>query len=189
MQCVPNNETICQLCDHCFGTGLGDEAMDVENFYSIVAGTCFTLVGIWWGVVQYRQDWLKDDVKRRLAGGIYVSFLLPGVMALGAQIGGENKLIWRAVFSLAALLGMFYTLALMARTAASGKQGFFRRNRWIVILLYMLVLVFGAVPELARPLGLLPLQVEGFLLALLILIAHALAWEFMTEPKPEAPRP
>ena len=90
MQCVPNNETICQLCDHCFGTGLGDEAMDVENFYSIVAGTCFTLVGIWWGVVQYRQDWLKDDVKRRLAGGIYVSFLLPGVMALGAQIGGEN---------------------------------------------------------------------------------------------------
>jgi len=162
--------------------------MDVETFYSIVAGTCFTLVGIWWVVVQYRQDWLKDEVKRRLAGGVYVSFLLPGVMALGAQIGGENKLVWRAVFSIAALLGMFYTSALIARTRATGKPGFFRRNRWIIILLYVLVLVFGIAPELAGPLGLLPLQVEGFLLALLILIAHALAWEFMTEPKPEEKR-
>ena len=156
--------------------------MNIENFYSIVAGTCFTLVGIWWGVVQFRQDWLRDEVKRRLAGGVYVSFLLPGVMALGAQIGGESKLVWRAIFFIAALLGMFYTTALMARTAGAGKPGFFRRNRWVIILLYLLVLVFALAPGLAAPFGLLPLQVEGFLLALLVLIAHALAWEFMTEP-------
>ena len=31
--------------------------------------------------------------------------------------------------------------------------------------------------------GLQPLQVEAFLLCLLILIAHGLTWDFMTEPK------
>jgi hypothetical protein len=159
--------------------------MNVESFYSIMAGTCFTLVGIWWGVVQFRQDWLKDEVKRRLAGGVYASFLLPGVMALGAQVGGESRVLWRVVFSLAALLGMFYTTALVARTAGRGKAGFFRRSRWVAIFLYLLVLVFGLAPGLAAPFGLLPLQMEGILLALLALIAHALAWEFMTEPRAE----
>jgi hypothetical protein len=45
------------------------------------------------------------------------------------------------------------------------------------------VLIFGAAPELADPLGLKPLQVEAILLALLILIAHGLTWEFMTQPE------
>jgi len=41
------------------------------------------------------------------------------------------------------------------------------------------VLIFGAAPELAKPLNLQPLQVESILLAFLILIAHGLTWEFM----------
>ena len=47
----------------------------------------------------------------------------------------------------------------------------------------LLVLIFGAFPDLAKPLNLLPLQVESILLALLILIAHGLTWEFMTQPE------
>jgi len=99
-------------------------------------------------------------------------------------VSGDNKLIWRVTFVIAAALGMFFTAKLIWRTRnATGPIGPFRRYRWIVIVLYLLVLIFGAAPELATPLGLLPLQVESILLAFLILIAHGLTWEFMTQPE------
>ena len=79
---------------------------------------------------------------------------------------------------------MYFTARLIWKTrTATGPIGPFRRYRWIVIVLYLLVLIFGAAPELANPLNLLPLQVESILLALLILIAHGLTWEFMTQPE------
>jgi len=160
--------------------------MSLDSFYAIVSGTCFALVGLWWGVVQFNRDWLKQDETRMLAGGIYLSFLLPGVMSLIAQVSGDNKIIWRATFVIAAALGMYFTARLIMKTRASTKTiGPFRRYRWIVIVLYLLVLVFGAAPELAAPLSLAPLQVESILLSLLILIAHGLAWEFMTQPDDE----
>lgn len=134
------------------------------------------------GAVQ--QDWLKYDETRALAGGIYLSFLIPGVMSLIARVSGENKFIWRITFVIAAALGMYFTARLIMKTRTStGPIGPFRRHRWIVIVLYLLVLVFGAAPELADPLSLKPLQVESILLALLILIAHGLTWEFMTQPE------
>jgi hypothetical protein len=158
--------------------------MSLDSFYAIVSGTCFALVGLWWGVVQFNKDWLKHDETRALAGGIYLSFLIPGVMSLIAEVSGDNKLIWRATFVIAAALGMYFTTRLILKTRTSaGPIGPFRRYRWIVIVLYLLVLIFGAAPELADPLGLKPLQVEAILLAFLILIAHGLTWEFMTQPE------
>jgi hypothetical protein len=158
--------------------------MSLESFYAIVSGTCFALVGLWWGVVQFNKNWLKHEETRALAGGIYLSFLIPGVMSLIAQVSGETPLIWRATFVIAAALGMYSTGKLMTKTrAAPGPIGPFHRYRWIVIVLYLLVLIFGAVPDLANPLNMRPLQVEAILLALLILIAHGLTWEFMTRPE------
>ena len=158
--------------------------MSLDSFYAIVSGTCFALVGLWWGVVQFNKKWLQNDETRALAGGIYLSFLIPGLMSLVAMVSGDNKLIWRITFVIAAALGMFFTTRLIMKTrASSGPIGPFRRYRWVVIVLYLLVLIFGAAPELAAPLGLLPLQVESILLSLLILIAHGLTWEFMTQPE------
>jgi hypothetical protein len=42
------------------------------------------------------------------------------------------------------------------------------------------VLVFGVNPDLAAPSGLKPIQIEAFVLVIIILIGHALAWEMMT---------
>ena len=69
-------------------------------------------------------------------------------------------------------------------------MGPFRRYRWLVSVLYALVILIGLLPGLAGFLGLQPLQLEAILLCLLILIAHGLTWEFMTEPPAEnwAPR-
>jgi hypothetical protein len=163
--------------------------MTLDSFYEIVAGICFALTGLWWTVVEGRKDWLKDPGMRSLAGGVYASFLIPGVMSLGAQIGGENKLVWRSVFAIAALMGMFFTTKLVARLRKTSHTGFFSRVRWLVIFLYALVLVLGLFPELAKPTGLMPIQVEAFLLCIIILNGHGLAWEMMTHRPEESAHP
>jgi hypothetical protein len=154
--------------------------MNTDSFYAILSGICFALTGLWWTVVEGREDWLKSADMRGLAGGVYASFLIPGVMSLGAQIGGDNKLVWRVVFVIAALMGMFFTTRLLARLRALNQGGFFARTRWLVILLYAVVLVLGMFPELTAPTGLKPIQVEAFLLCIIILTGHGLAWEMMT---------
>jgi hypothetical protein len=158
--------------------------MDIGTFYALVSGTCFGLVGLWWGVVKSRQDWLKDDRSRSLAAGVYLSFLIPGLMSLFAQLGGESRIFWRLVFIVAAILGIYFTARLMAKTGGAALPGLFGRNRWVVILLYVLILVFAVLPGLATYIGLLPLQLEGIMLCLLILVAHGLTWEFMSAPAP-----
>jgi hypothetical protein len=152
----------------------------LENFYEILSGICFALTGLWWTVVEGRKEWLNNAKLRSLAGGVYASFLIPGVMSLGAQIGGENKLVWRAVFAVAALTGMFFTTRLLLQLRNSGQTGFFTGSRWAVILIYALVFVFGVFPELTAPTGLKPIQVEAFLLCVIVLTGHGLAWEMMT---------
>lgn len=158
--------------------------MDTDSFYSLVSGTCFTLVGLWWAVVAYRQDWLKQEELKKLAGGIYLSFLIPGLMSLGAQIAGDTPLIWRGVFVVAAGLGLFFTARLIAQTPATASSGFFRQNRWIILVLYGFILLFSFFPQGARWLGITPLQLEALFICLLILIAHGLTWEFMTTNLP-----
>jgi hypothetical protein len=158
--------------------------MDIEKFYSLVAGTCFALVGLWWNVVRAHPDWLRHDVTRRLAGGVYASFLLPGVMSLMAQIGGaENRIWWRVVFVVAAVFGMIFTTRLLLVTRSIGTPRFFRSNLWIVGVVYAFVLVVGLFPGIGQWVGFTGLQVEAVLLSILILLAHGLTWEFMTEAK------
>jgi hypothetical protein len=154
--------------------------MSVDSFYEIMSGICFALTGLWWTVVSGRKDWLSDSRLRGLAGGVYASFLIPGVMSLGAQIGGENKLVWRAVFVISALVGMFFTNRLLRSIRKAQQPGFFARSRWLVLLIYGIVLILGLFPDLAASTGLKPIQVEAFLLSLIILLGHGLAWEMMT---------
>ena len=155
--------------------------MTLDTFYSIVSASCFALVGLWWNVVAGHREWFKDTAKRDAAGGIYLSFLIPAIMGLGSQIGGDNKLIWRAVFVLAALCGMIFTARLIVTTRALPGAGLFRQNQWLIIVLYAVVLAIALFPDLAPLIGLTGLQVEAITLCLLILIGHGLAWEFMTE--------
>ena len=159
--------------------------MNLDNFYAILSGICFALTGLWWTVVEGRKDWLKNPELRSMAGGVYASFLIPGVMSLGAQIGGENKLVWRSIFAIAALTGMFFTTRLLGKLRKLPDPGFFVRSRWLIILLYAVVLILGIYPELANPTGLKPIQVEAFLLCIIVLTGHGLAWEIMTRKPAE----
>jgi len=156
--------------------------MDINTFYAVTAATCFTLVGLWWSVVKSKPEWLRNETTRRLAGGVYASFLIPALMSLGAQIGGTNHLIWQAVFIVAAGAGIVFSSRLIQLTRLANPNGAFSKNSWTVPLLYAIVLLFALFPGFARILGMEPLKLEGLLLCLLILVAHALTWEFMTAP-------
>ena len=155
--------------------------MDISTFYAVVSATCFTLVGLWWSVVKSMPVWFKDEVTRRLAGGVYASFLIPAAMSMGAQIGGTTQpILWQAIFIVAGTLGLYFSWRLMQETNIAELYGPFSKNRWTVPALYGTVILFALFPGLARLLGLQPLQLEALLLTGLIVIAHMLAWEFMT---------
>lgn len=155
--------------------------MDISTFYAVTSATCFTLVGLWWSVVKSKPDWFRNEVTRRLAGGVYASFLIPALMSMGAQIGGTTQpLLWQLIFIVAGILGLYSSWRLMQETNISELYGPFSKNRWAVPALYGLVILFALFPGLARLLSLQPLQMEGLLLTALIVIAHMLTWEFMT---------
>jgi uncharacterized membrane-anchored protein len=159
--------------------------MNVQSFYALMTGTCFGLVGLWWNVVRARPEWAKDEQLRTLAAGVYLSFLIPGLMSLVAQVSGDNRLIWRVTFALAAGLGIYYTTRLIRKTRGAAPRTSFYRNRWGTVVLYVFVLVFALFPGLALVIELQPLQMEGILLAGLMLIAHGLTWDFLMVPAPE----
>jgi hypothetical protein len=154
--------------------------MDISTFYAVTSATCFGLVGLWWSVVKDKPEWHADEAKKRLAGGVYASFLIPGVMSLAAQIGVESSLIWRGVFFIAAVAGVTFSSKLINLTRETNPDGAFSRNSWVVPILYALVLFFAVFSGIPQFFGLHPLQVEGLLLCGLILCAHAMAWEFTT---------
>ena len=43
--------------------------MDLSTFYALMSATCFTLVGLWWTVIERRPEWREEPRLRRLAGG------------------------------------------------------------------------------------------------------------------------
>lgn len=155
--------------------------MDLAAFYSLMAVTCFTLVGLWWTVVERHPEWKQDQPSRRLAGGVYLSFLLPGLMSTFSQVDPSNPLIWRISFGVTAGVGAVSTLMLIRIDRGAGR-GLFRRNRWLVVVLYLLVLVLGVFPAAAAAIGLTALQSAALALIALIILGHGLAWEFMMEP-------
>ncbi|MDF2560435.1 MAG: hypothetical protein K0R99_1881 [Microbacterium sp.] len=161
--------------------------MDVSTFYALFSTTCFTLTGLWWNVVRARRDWTANPAMRRTIGGIYLSFLLPALMGLFAQVGGtETPILWRLSFVVVAIVGGVSMIRLVAQAGGDGTP---RSVRWIqvgTVVVYAAVAVIGVAPQLVAPLGLTGIQVEALLLIGLVALGHALVWRFLvTDEVPE----
>jgi hypothetical protein len=166
----------------------------MDAFYQTVAAFCFTLLGLWWAVVQFRHaEWMNDLRQRRAAYSVHLSFLVPGIMSLGAMIAGDIKILWRLVFIVACGFGIlamiFLSVGVPAAKAKPNRGFFIRQGRWLTILLYALIAIVAAQPTLVGTLGasLKPLQVEGLLLTLLVFVGVSVAWDFLAEPSGSAP--
>lgn len=154
--------------------------MDANTFYAVTAVTCFALVGLWWSVVQDNPVWFKEESTNQMATGVFASFLIPAVMSLGAQVGGDVPWIWQGVFLVAAFVGITFSTRLIKLARLINPNGPFSKNSWIVPVLYSVIALFALFPDLAGVFGLKPLQMEGLLLCLLILCGHLLSWEFIS---------
>jgi hypothetical protein len=155
--------------------------MDIQTFYAFMAGTCFTLIGLWWNVVQSKPQWREDETLRHLATGVFLSFLIPGLMSMAAQAGIENPILWRLSFVIASILGIFSTINISAKTRNALPGARFYSKRWSANLLYGLILLLAAFPNLAQFLGQKALTLESLLVIGLLLIGNVLAWEFLME--------
>jgi hypothetical protein len=158
--------------------------MDISTFYALFAATCFTLLGLWWNVLQLNSNWIGVEEERRAVGGVYLTFLLPAMMGLFAQVGGaETPNIWRFSFVIVAVVGCVSTLRLLRVLRSSSDRQ--PRGKYVATLgIYVLVAVIGVAPEVAGPLGIKPIQAEAILLILLVLVGHGLVWDFMVRRPP-----
>ena len=93
--------------------------MDISTFYGFTSATCFTLVGLWWSVVQSKPEWKTDEAKKRLAGGVYASFLIPGLGIMGAAVSGF----------LSPFAGWFFLIFCYARFFKTGEFPFPEKTR------------------------------------------------------------
>jgi hypothetical protein len=158
--------------------------MDISTFYALFSATCFTLLGLWWTVLQLNSAWIGVEEERRAVGGVYLTFLLPALMGLFAQVGGaETPIIWRVSFVVVAVVGCISTLRLLRilRTASDKKP---RAKYLATLVIYVLVAIIGAYPEIARNFDILPIQAEAILLILLVLVGHGMVWDFMVRRPP-----
>ncbi len=159
-----------------------------ETFYQTVAQLAFTLLGLWWLVLQTKYgEWIHHRLRRRMATNITLYFLLPGSMSLLALLATNSPLLWQIAFIIAAIIGWTATLFFL-RDAL--------RSQWrnplsirIIYLasgmglaLYVLVIVVALLPDLFRTMGTTPLTVAGVGVTLLVIVGVTLAWTFFIEP-------
>lgn len=153
--------------------------MDVSTFYALFSATCFALLGFWWNLLQANPLWLRDPARRSAVGGVYLSFLLPALMGLFAQVGTAGSTpVWRLSFVIVAVVGLVTTLRALPHSRRSDVDD--GRNRIAAVVLYALVAVVGVFPEVAEWFDLTGIQGEAILLILLVVLAHGLVWRFMT---------
>ena len=151
----------------------------LDSFYTTAAQACFTLLALWWVLLQIRHDaWIADVAYRRTVYDVSFYFLLPGMMSLGSLLAVQQSSVWRASFALLGAVGIIESLILIAgRREMRGRGMLVESADWLSLALYSLVVAValwtGLPAELG--LGLQPLELEGILLAGLIFLGIALA--------------
>lgn len=155
--------------------------MDTSTFYATASALCFTLLGFWWVVVEYRHAELtRDPGSRTFTFLVSLHFIVPGLVSLASLLA--TGALWRVAFGLAGLTGMAAVIVGMRNVAARpGPLRGLGRAAWLGVPLYGLLTLVAAVPDVARTsLQLEPLQVEGFILLVVLLLGILLAWTLFT---------
>src|SRR5260370_15583965 len=76
--------------------------MVLETFYQTVAQLSFTLLGLWFLVLQTKyQEWIGSPTDRRMVTSIALYFFVPGGMSLFALLSAPSLAVWRRAFAAA----------------------------------------------------------------------------------------
>jgi hypothetical protein len=165
----------------------------LENFYSTVAQASFTLLGLWWVLLQIRHDeWIADAPYRQSVYDISFYFLLLGMMSLGSLLAVREEDIWRASFVAFGTVGVIESSLVIARRRSFQVGPLVRMADWLSVLLYGLAALVAIWSDLPGELGieLQALEVEGIFVTALLLLGVALAAGLFvtTGPGVQSPR-
>jgi hypothetical protein len=154
--------------------------VDLHQFYSTTAQACFTVLSVWWVFLGLNfQRWVKDRYRRLMLYDISLYFLLPGLMSLVSLLAVGVPEIWRVAFAIAGLIGAVESVLLPIRRAPHGDARLpTRAADWVSFILFALIAVVAIRPSLLETagIGLRPLEVEGTLIAALLVVGFSLAW-------------
>ena len=160
--------------------------MALDTFYQTAAQICFTLLGLWWLVLQTKYaEWIGNKARRRMATNISLSFLLPGAMSLMA-LASHARILWATAFVIASLFGSIGN----ASTLLPPPIGVPTKHRlpWYAyslriatLALYLLIIITALLPGIPQSLGVAPLTVEAVLLTLIVVLGAGMAWRYFAE--------
>ena len=123
-----------------------------------------------------------------MAWAVSLHFALPGAMSILSLVAPDFGWIWRATFVAAGLLGIA-GVGWFIRTLREEYDAptVLRIIEYVALPIYVVVTVLSLFPEIARTLvpDLAPIQVEGFILAVLVFLGVQAAWILTIEPPRE----
>ena len=161
--------------------------MDTSTFYATSSALCFTLLGFWWVVVEFRHAELtRDAAARRFTFLVSLHFIIPGIVSLASLLA--TGALWRVAFGAAGVTGMLAVIAGMRDVASRpGPLRSLGRAAWLGVPLYAVLTLVAIAPDIVRTsLALEPLQAEGLILLVVLLLGILLAWILFTGPMAEA---
>ncbi len=146
------------------------------TFYQALAGISFTLLGLWFAVLQFGHGGWRSDIERHRSGlHIALHFFLPGMASLAAMLaaGTPGGLMWRLAFIVAGLVGLVEALSFL--TAHDGPRAMAGRTlRALDPVLYAFMIAAAFVSPGAF--ALTPLQIEGMATGCLFMVGLCFVW-------------
>jgi hypothetical protein len=157
--------------------------MDLATFYATVSATGFTLLGLWWVVVDKHPEWFEDRVSARMAYVVSLHFIIPAASSLLSLVAPEKTIVWRVVFLATGLSGVVGA-ALVARSREVAGRSLGTTAMVLALPVYACVVLVAAVPAVSDLVSLKPLQVEGFLTSLILVLGLHAVWFFSHQHQP-----
>jgi hypothetical protein len=146
---------LCTAASRCAGL-----RWTAQEFYATVAQASFTLLGLWWVLLQIRYEaWFANVDYRRAVYDISLYFLLPGMMGLGALLAAQEPAIWRGVFAVLGTVGVVESaLVVGGMRVLRAWPALVAVADWASLLAYALLTTTQVIVELAPGVRLVALE-------------------------------
>jgi hypothetical protein len=156
------------------------------TFYQSLSGVSFTLLGIWFAVLQMGHgDWM-DRHRHRSTLHIALHFFLPGLAGLVAVLaaGAADGLVWRFAFLLAGMVGLVEAVGFLL-TPGGPRALSGRALRVLDVPAYLAVMAV----TLVRPgeFALSPLQLAGLATGTVFTLGLCYVWLAFSERQQHEP--
>lgn len=151
--------------------------MDLTSFYATVSAVGFTLLGLWWVVVDKHPEWFHQRDTAQMAYVVSLQFIIPATSSLLSLVAPDTPVIWRSVFMVLGLVGVAGAV-LVSRTLAHVEGGVSLIALLVSLPVYLGVILVALWPGVGSGLDLTGLQLEALLVAAVLVLGLHAVWFF-----------